>query len=306
MQPSQSPSPSPSMAHQQQLTSLLSPLLGMSSLHFQQPSSLAAHIPQKTRQSITGGEFVELDCPLPVRKLMPQYKYLPGLSISFEFWEQTGQCSHTPLQEKKPPLTPSTGGCLLLQFTAQSFWPLPPHRAGVMFAYQERIWLARHKLTGFAWLSYCIDFSLFVGVGTIFLMVAPFFALRPTSTCEGVCHNFNCSTKCSQDPCPFSHRCKICGGDHPPYQARPIKSSQTADVLQSYMYKPHTPTNVPFLHNLLKSRPTRDFVNKLRTGLWFSFWVVCKGDWFPRVLATFHLPPSNRKLMRLTYLRRTG
>ena len=111
--------------------------------------------------------------------------------------------------------------------------------------------MARHKLTGFAWLSYCIDFSLFVGVGTIFLMVAPFFALRPTSTCEGVCHNFNCSTKCSQDPCPFSHRCKICGGDHPPYQARPIKSSQTAEVLQSYMYKPHTPTNVPFLHNLL-------------------------------------------------------
>lgn len=53
------------------------------------------------------------------------------------------------------------------------------------------------------------------------------------------------------------------------------------------MYKPHTPTNVPFLHNLLKSHPTRDFVNKLRTGLWFSFWVVCKGDWFPRGLATF-------------------
>ena len=85
MQPSQSPSPSPSMTHQQQLTSLLSPLLGMSSLQVQQPSSLAAHIPQKTKQSITGGEFVELDCPLLVRKLMPQYKYLPGLSISFEF-----------------------------------------------------------------------------------------------------------------------------------------------------------------------------------------------------------------------------
>ena len=177
MQPSQSPSPSPSMTHQQQLTSLLSPLLGMSSLQVQQPSSLAAHIPQKTKQSITGGEFVELDCPLPVRKLMPQYKYLPGLSISFEFWEQTGQCSHTPLQEKKPTLTPSTGGCLLLQFTAQSFWPLSPHRAGVMFAYQETIWLARHKLTGFAWLCYYIDFSLFVGVGTIFLMVAPFLPL---------------------------------------------------------------------------------------------------------------------------------
>lgn len=74
----------------------------MSGLQVQEPSSLAAHIPQKTKQSITGGEFVELDCLLPVRKLMPQYKYLPGLSISFEFWEQTGQCSHTPLQEKNP------------------------------------------------------------------------------------------------------------------------------------------------------------------------------------------------------------
>ena len=83
MQPSQSPSPS--MAHQQQLTGLLSPLLEMSSLQVQQPSSLAAHILQKTKQSITGGEFVELNCLLPVRKLMPQYKYLPGLSISFEF-----------------------------------------------------------------------------------------------------------------------------------------------------------------------------------------------------------------------------
>lgn len=128
-------------------------------------------------------------------------------------------------------------------------------------------------------------------------------ALRPTSTCEGVCHNFNCGTKSSQDPCPFSHCCKICGGDHPFYQARLIKSSQTAEVFQSYMYKPHTPTNVPFLHNLLKSHPTRDFANKLCTGLWFGFWV---GDWFPRILATFHLPPSNRKLLRLTYLRRTG
>lgn len=83
----------------------------------------------------------------------------------------------TPPCKKKPTLTPSTVGCLLLQFTAQSFWPLSPHRAGVMFAYQEIIWLACHKLTGFAWLSYCIDFSLFVGVRTIFLMVAPFLPL---------------------------------------------------------------------------------------------------------------------------------
>ena len=212
-----------------------------------------------------------------------------------------------PLARKKPTLTPSTGGCLLLQFTAQFFWPLSPHRAGMMFAYQEIFWLARHKLAGFAWLSLILHWFFSVcGSGDHFSHGCSLSALRPTSTCEGVCHNFNCGTKCSQDPCPFSHCCKICGGDHLSYQARPIKSSQTAEVLQPYMYKPHTPTNVPFLHNLIKSHPTRDFVNKLRTGLWFSSWVVCKGDWFPRVLATFHLPPSNRKLLRLTYLRRTG
>ena len=78
------------------------------------------------------------------------------------------------------------------------------------------------------------------GCGDHFSHGCSLSALRPTSTCEGVCHNFNCGTKSSQDPS---------------YQARPIKSSQTAEVLQPYMYKPHTPTNVPFLHNLLKSHP---------------------------------------------------
>ncbi|CAH3196504.1 unnamed protein product [Porites evermanni] len=65
LQPSQSPSPS--MACQQQLmnpsiiTSLLLPLLGMSSSQVQQPSSLTAHVPQKTKWSITRCEFVEFD-----------------------------------------------------------------------------------------------------------------------------------------------------------------------------------------------------------------------------------------------------
>lgn len=66
-----SQSPSPSMAHQQQLmnpsfaASLLLPLLGMSSSQVQQPSSLTAYIPQKTKQSITCSEFVEFDSLLP-------------------------------------------------------------------------------------------------------------------------------------------------------------------------------------------------------------------------------------------------
>ena len=166
MQPSQSPSPSPSpsMAHQQQLTSLLSPLLGMSSLRVQQPSSLAAHIPQKTKQSITGGEFdisISLGC------------------LSLSNFESKQVNAPTPPCKKKNHIDSIDRWLSALQFTAQSFWPLFPHRAGVMFAYQEIIWLARHKLTGFAWLCYYIDFSLFVGVGTIFLMVAPFLPLGP-------------------------------------------------------------------------------------------------------------------------------
>ena len=154
----------------------------------------------------------------------------------------------TPLARKKPTLTQSIGGCLLLQFTAQSFWPLSPHRAGVMFAYQEIIWLAHHAQAHRVCMAMLLHWFFSVcGSGDHFSHGCSLSALRPTSTCEGVCHNFNCGTKCSQDPCPFSHCCKICGGDHLSYQARPIKSSQTAEVLQPYMYKPHTPTNVPFL-----------------------------------------------------------
>lgn len=180
MQPSQSPSPSPSMAHQQQLTIKLTFTTAWNELFTSSATFLprCSHSPEG--QAVYHRRWVcwtYLSVASEKTHASIIYKYLPGLSISFEFWEQTGQCSHTPLQEKKPTLTPLTGGCLLLQFTAQSFWPLSPHRAGVMFAYQEIIWLARHKLTGFAWLCYYIDFSLFVGVGTIFLMAAPFLPL---------------------------------------------------------------------------------------------------------------------------------
>lgn len=93
---------------------------------------------------------------------------------------------------------------------------------------------------------------------------------------------------------------RICDGDHPHYQhdaprenleARLIKSPQTAEVLQSY--KPHTPTNVPLLHDLLKSHPNQDFVKNLCTGLRFGFRVVYKGDWFPRVSS--NLPSTTQQ-----------
>ena len=124
-----------------------------------------------------------------------------------------------------------------------------PHRAGEMFAYQEIIRLAHGKLTGFAWLSYDIDFlrkaagnlALNWGERNIQLYLLKFTgqvkascsvcgngdhfshscslpAVRPTSTWEGVCHNFNHGTKHSQDSCPLSHCRKICDEDHPSYQ----------------------------------------------------------------------------------------
>ena len=43
-------------------------------------------------------------------------------------------------------------------------------------------------------------------------------ALRPNNTHQGLCNNYNRGTKCSQAPCPFSHRCKTCYGDHPAYR----------------------------------------------------------------------------------------
>ena len=43
-------------------------------------------------------------------------------------------------------------------------------------------------------------------------------ALRPNNTQRGLSgNNYNRGTKCSQDPCTFSHRCKTCYGDHPAY-----------------------------------------------------------------------------------------
>ena len=97
--------------------------------------------------------------------------------LSLSNFESKQVNAPTPPCKKKNHIDSIDRWLSALQFTAQSFWPLFPHRAGVMFAYQEIIWLARHKLTGFAWLCYYIDFSLFVGVGTIFLMVAPFLPL---------------------------------------------------------------------------------------------------------------------------------
>ena len=50
---------------------------------------------------------------------------------------------------------------------------------------------------------------------------------------------------------------------------------------------------LPFLHDLLKSHPNRDFINNISTGLWFGFRVVYKGYWFPRVSS--NLPSTTQQ-----------
>ena len=98
------------------------------------------------------------------------------------------------------------------------------------------------EIRRFCWLSYDIDFrrkaaaNLSLNWGELYLMKftgqaklccsicgsgdhysygCSLSTLRPNNTQRGLCNNYNRGTKCSQDPCPFSHRCKTCYGDHP-------------------------------------------------------------------------------------------
>ena len=167
MQPSQSPSPSPSMAHQQQLTSLLSPLLPPLLLTFPwRPSSLSQAVSLLNLIVCCQWENSCLNISISLG------------CLSLSNFESKQVNVPTPPCKKKTHID-SIGRWLsaFAVYCTVLFTSFPRHRAGVMFAYQEIIWLAHQKLTGFAWLSYYIDFSLFVGVGTIFLMVAPFLPL---------------------------------------------------------------------------------------------------------------------------------
>lgn len=139
-----------------------------------------------------------------------------------------------------------------------------------------------------------------MGVGTIFLTAAPFLPLGqlpPEKECAIISTMVPNTAK---TPAPSATAARSVMRITPPtnvmpprekLEARLIKSPQTAEVLQSY--KPHTPTNVPLLHDLLNSHPNQDFVNNLCTGLWFGFWVVYKGDGFSRVSS--NLPSTTQQ-----------
>ena len=257
-QPQQQPLPAQSRPTQpQDLTdpNFVTRLLNQPSSSFQSAldphppqlqSPLASHVSQKTRQAILRGEYVEFDTLLPENSSLHNND-LPGVSISFEGKQLEFP---SPARKKKTYvdsidkwLTAFAVFCTIL---LSSF----PRRAVEMFAYQEIIRSAQRKFAGFAWLSYDIDFrrkaatnpnlswgerdiQLFLmkftgqaktscsicGSGDHFAHGCSLSALRPNSnTQRGTCINFNRGAKCSQDPCPFSHQCKLCYGDHPGYR----------------------------------------------------------------------------------------
>ena len=78
---------------------------------------------------------------------------------------------------------------------------------------------------------------------------------------------------------------------HQKLEPRVIRSHQTADTLLSM--KPHTPTNIPLLTDLLKAHPNQLFVTKLSLGLSQGFWVGYQGTCFP--CTARNLPSANQK-----------
>ena len=208
-------------------------------------ASLIAHVPLKTRQSILRGEYVEFDILLPENSCLGEGD-LPGVSISFD-----GKQLSIPSPSRKRKTHIDSMDKWLSAFAVYCMILLAnfPHRAVEMFSHQEIIRSAQRKFAGFAWLSYDIDFrrkaasnptvnwgdrdiQLYLmkftgqaksschicGSGDHFAHGCSLSALRPTTSQRGTCHNFNRGTKCSQEPCPFSHRCRICNGDHPSYR----------------------------------------------------------------------------------------
>lgn len=208
----------------------------MSSADFSLPpttppvSSLADHVSQKTKHAILRGEYVEFDLLLPENLSLLSDNELSRLSIS----------THVDSIDKW--LSAFTVYCTIL---LSAF----PWRAVEMFAYQEIIRSAQRKFAGFAWLSYNTDFpqkaasnlsinwgerdtQLYLmkftgqaksycsicGSGDHYSYGCFLSALRPNNSQRALCNNFNRGAKSSQDPCPFSHRCRTYHGDHPPYR----------------------------------------------------------------------------------------
>ena len=131
------------------MASLLSPPFGQVQQAQQPFSSLTTHVPQKTKQSITRGEFVEFDSLLPENSYLNESD-LAGMSISFE-----GKQVNVPTPSCKKKTHIDSLDKWLSAFAVYCTVVLTsfPHRAVEMFVYQEIIRSAHRNFTGFAWLS---------------------------------------------------------------------------------------------------------------------------------------------------------
>ena len=251
-QPQQPPASLLSHPTRQQMTdpAFVASLLTQASAS-QQPSSnlnessLATHVSQKTKQAILRGEYVEFDSLLPENSSLSNPD-LPGVSISFD-----GKQIDLPSPARRKKTHVDSIDKWLSAFAVYCTVLLSsfPLRAVEMSAYQEIIRSSHRKFAGLAWLSYDIDFrrkaaanpslnwgqrdlQLYLmkftgqartccsicGSGDHFAYGCSLSALRPDSTARGTCNNFNKGFKCVQEPCPYTHRCKICNADHPSFR----------------------------------------------------------------------------------------
>ena len=179
--------------------------------------SLASHVPSKTRQAILRGEYVEFD------SLLPENLWLDGdhrgVSISFDE-KQLNIPSHA--RKKKTHIDSIDKWLSAFAIYCTILLVNFPQRAVEMLSYQEIIRSAQRKFTGFAWLSYDIDFrrkaasnlalnwgardiQLYLmkltgqaksscticGSGNHFAYGCSLSDLRPNSAQRGTCNNFN-------------------------------------------------------------------------------------------------------------------
>ena len=207
-------------------------------------------------------KFIEFDSLLPENSSIVDHD-LPGISIQFE-----GKRVNilTPSRKKKTHIDTIDKWLSAFAVFCTVLLTSFPHRVVQMFFYQEIIRSAHCKFGDFAWLSYDIDFrrkaacspSIYWGKRDIQLYLLKFTgeaksccticgsgdrfsngcslsALTPTSVQRGVCNNYNQGLRCSQDPCPFSHCCKTCNGEHPAssHNESPAKSRSFSDKKSS-------------------------------------------------------------------------
>ena len=213
------------------------------------PSSLFDHLPEKTINSITNGEYIDFNSLLPGNV----DGYDDNLRISFQSSEGgAGFTIPVSLSQPKRQKIDSidrwlTAFNIYSSVVANKF----PYKAADLFSYQQTIRDAQRKFSGMAWYAYDIafrkrasknpslswaqrDLQLYLekftglaktachvcGSADHFLNSCPLAPHRPTvpsrNPTDPFCRNFNRNQTCATEPCPYKHRCNKpgCNGTH--------------------------------------------------------------------------------------------